>query len=146
MEKRDILNRWSECIEELFDDNRTSKPNIKKNIEGSSIMKNEVKQAIKSMKINKAAGPDGIFAEMIQSLNELGVHVMTKLINKIYDTGEIREDLTKSIFIALPKRSGATECELHRTISQMSHVTKILLKILMMRMKNRIRSKIAKEK
>ncbi|CAF5183930.1 unnamed protein product, partial [Rotaria magnacalcarata] len=109
MEKGDILNRWTEYIEELFDDNRTSKPNIKKNIEGPPIMKDEVRLAIKSMKTNKATGPDGISIEMIQCLDELGVDVMTKLINKIYDTGEIPEDLTKSIFIALPKKPGATE-------------------------------------
>ncbi|CAF4310248.1 unnamed protein product, partial [Rotaria magnacalcarata] len=145
MEKGDILNRWTEYIEELFDDNRTSKPNIKKNIEGPPIMKDEVRLAIKSMKTNKATGPDGISIEMIQCLDELGVDVMTKLINKIYDTGEIPEDLTKSIFIALPKKPGATECELHRTISLMSHITKVLLKILMMRMKNKITPEIAKE-
>ncbi|CAF1377520.1 unnamed protein product [Adineta ricciae] len=97
------------------------------------------------MKMNKATGPDGISVEMIQCLDEIGVDVMTKLVNKIYDTGDIPEDLTKSIFIALPKKSGATECELHRTISLMSHVTKILLKILMLRMKNKITPEIAKE-
>ena len=145
MAKSEILNRWSEYIQELFDDDRLPKPNIKKNIEGPPIMKDEVRQAIKSMKKNKATGPDGIAAEMIQSLDELGVDVFTKLINKIYDTGEIPEDLTKSIFIALPKKSGTTECELHRTISLMSHGTKILLKILMMRMKNKITPEIAKE-
>ena len=32
--ERGITNRWSEYIEELFNDNRTSKPNIKKNIGG----------------------------------------------------------------------------------------------------------------
>ncbi|CAF1635495.1 unnamed protein product, partial [Adineta ricciae] len=96
------------------------------------------------MKTNKATGPDGISIEMIHCLDELGVKVMTKLINKIYDTGEIPEDLTKSIFIALPKKPGATECELHRTISLMSHTTKVLLKILMMRMKNKITPEIAK--
>jgi hypothetical protein len=103
MDKQDILNRWSEYIEELFDDNRASKPNIKKSIEGPPIMKDEVRQAIKSMKLNKATGPDGISIEMIQCLDELGVDFMAKLINRIYDTGEIPEDLTKSIFIALPK-------------------------------------------
>lgn len=77
--------------------------------------------------------------------HELGVDVMTKLINKLYDTGEISEDLTKLIFIALPKKPGATEYELHFTISLMSHATKILLKVLMMRMRSRIRSEIAKE-
>ena len=145
IEKNEILNRWSEYIEELFDDNRMSKRNIRKNMEGPPIMKDEVRQAIKSMKGNKATGPDGIFVEMIQSLNELGVDAITNLVNKKYDTGEIPEDLTKSIFIAIPKKSGTTECKLHRTISLMSHVTKILLKVLMMRMRNKIKSEIAEE-
>ena len=50
MEKQDILNKWTEYKEEVFDDNRASKPIIKKNIQGPSIMKDEVRQAIKSMK------------------------------------------------------------------------------------------------
>ena len=108
-------------------------------------MKGEVRQVIKLMKTNKATGPDEISAEMIQSLGELGVDIMTKLINKIYDTGEIPEDLIKSIFIAFPKKSGAPECELHRTISLMNHVAKILLKILMMCMTNRVKPEITKE-
>ncbi|GFO41248.1 craniofacial development protein 2 [Plakobranchus ocellatus] len=40
------------------------------------------------------------------------------------ERGLIPTDLSKSIFIALPKKPGATECELHRTISLMSHITK----------------------
>ena len=53
--------------------------------------------------------------------------------------------MPKSVFIALPKKEGATECELHRTISLMSHVTKILLRIVMMRVRNKIRPEIAEE-
>ena len=43
--------------------------------------------------------------------------------------GVFPEDLSKSIFIALPKTNGATECEIHRTISLMSHVTEIYLEL-----------------
>ena len=56
IEKNEILDRWSEYIEELFDDNRMFKPNIRKNMEGPPIMKDEVRQTIKSMKGNKASG------------------------------------------------------------------------------------------
>ncbi|GFN91009.1 endonuclease-reverse transcriptase [Plakobranchus ocellatus] len=54
-------------------------------------------------------------------------------------------DLSKSIFIALPKKPGATECELHRTISLMSHITKILQKIIMLRIRIKIKPEIAEE-
>ena len=53
--------------------------------------------------------------------------------------------MLKSVFIVLPKKAGATECELHRTIGLMSHVTKILLTIVMMPVRNKIRPEIAEE-
>ena len=52
--------------------------------------------------------------------------------------------MAKSVFIALPKIPGAIECELHRTISLMSHITKVLLRVLMLRMRKSLRPEIAK--
>ena len=97
------------------------------------------------MKRNKAAGPDDIVTEMIVALKDFGIEKLTEVLNEVYDSGEIQEDLSKSISIALPNKPGAIECELHRTISLMSHVIKILLRILMMRARSRIRPEIAKE-
>ena len=70
---------------------------------------------------------------------------MTKVINEVSNTDEIPEDLSKSIFIALPKRAGANECELHRTIRLMSHITKFTLRIIMNRARSSIRPEIGKE-
>ncbi|GFO49054.1 hypothetical protein PoB_007555900 [Plakobranchus ocellatus] len=41
MEKKEILNKWSEYVEDRFKDDRCKKPKIKKNIEGSTIHKEE---------------------------------------------------------------------------------------------------------
>ena len=71
MEQHETLNRWSEYIEELFDDDGMPKPSIQKTLEGSSMIKDEVRQAINSMKNNKATSPGGILIEMIQSLGEV---------------------------------------------------------------------------
>ena len=93
-----------------------------KNFDGppiNSIMKDEVGKAVKLMKKGKTAGPDKITVEMIESLDEFGIDMLTDFLNAIYDSGEIPSDLSKSIFIALPKKPGATECESHRTISLM---------------------------
>jgi len=51
--------------------------------------------------------------------------------------------MLKSVFIALPKKPEAIDCETHRTISLMSHVTKILLRVIMMRARNQIKSEIS---
>ncbi|GFS20164.1 LINE-1 retrotransposable element ORF2 protein [Elysia marginata] len=96
---------------------------MKRNFAGPPIIKDEVRAAIRKMKAGKATGPDGVAVEMIEALEEYGVEKLTSLLNEIYDTGEIPTDISRSVFIALPKKPGATECELHRTISLMSHET-----------------------
>ena len=70
---------------------------------------------------------------------------MTKILNNIYETGQIPEGLSKSIFIVLPKQAGVIECQLHRTISLMGHPTKILRRIILNRTRTKIRPEIAQE-
>ncbi|GFR84929.1 hypothetical protein ElyMa_002429600 [Elysia marginata] len=83
--------------------------------------------------------------ELIEALEDYGTEQVTALLNNIYETGNIPADISKSIFIALPKKPGAVECEHPRTISLMSHITKILLRVIMMRVKKKIKPEIAAE-
>ena len=70
-------------------------------MEGPKILKSEVRAAVAKARKNKAARPDEIVAEMVMALDEFGIEKRIDVINKIYDTGEIPEDLSKSVFIAL---------------------------------------------
>lgn len=45
-------------------------------------------------------------------------------VNEIYDRGEIPEDLDISIIIVMPEK--VNECELHKTISLISHIIIIM--------------------
>ena len=54
-------------------------------------------------------------------------------------------ELNKFIFIGLPKVNGTIKCEKHRTISLMSHVTKLVLRIVMNRIRRRTLHEIAPE-
>ncbi|GFN74279.1 hypothetical protein PoB_000078500 [Plakobranchus ocellatus] len=45
MEKKEILNRWSEYVEYLFKDDRCKKTKIEENKEGPTILKEEVEAA-----------------------------------------------------------------------------------------------------
>ena len=96
-------------------------------------------------KKGRAPGPDNITVEEIEALGEYGIQVLTKLLNDIYNTGYIPADMLQSIFIALPKKPGSIECEDHRTISLMSHVTKLLLRIIMRRIRSKIKPEIGEE-
>ncbi|XP_060065586.1 uncharacterized protein LOC132545924 [Ylistrum balloti] len=51
--------------------------------------------------------------------------------------------MKKSIYISIPKKPGTAECDQHRTISLMGHLTKVLLRILMKRMRNEILPEIS---
>ena len=137
VEKDAILNRWTEYVEELFHDVRSSMPSFPDLIEGHNILKSEVRTAIKMMRKNIAAGPDGVVIEMTEALEEYGVEKLTEIINKIYDDGRFPEDLSKSIFITLPKKLTTVNCE-HHAISLMSHVTKIILRVLLLRLRSKI--------
>ena len=60
-------------------------------------------------------------------------------------TDNILAERTKSIFIVLPKQPGSTEGGRHRTISLMSQITKLLLRIILLRIKVNIRHEVAEE-
>jgi len=142
MDVEDKLNRWSEYIQDLFEDERGPPPEIN-NDYGPSILKEEVRAAIRKMKQNKAAGPDEIPVEIFDALNDNGISHFTKLLNEIYDTGQLPSDFHKSVFITLQKKPGATECENHRTISLISHAVKILLRIVMARIRSKLHPEIS---
>ncbi|GFO41256.1 hypothetical protein PoB_006776100 [Plakobranchus ocellatus] len=73
MEKKEIFNRWSEYVEDLFKDDRSKKPKIKKNIEGPTIFKEEVEAALKKMKNGKGIRPDYTPVEIIKALDNIGI-------------------------------------------------------------------------
>ena len=59
---------------------------------------------------------------------------ITKICNNIWTTGKWPEDWKSSVFILLFKKGDAKECENYRTIAMISHISKILLKIIHKRM------------
>ena len=72
-------------------------------MEGPPILKDEIECALKSMKNGKATGPDDISVEMIESLEDTGINKLESIMNKMYNTGTIPNNLSRSIFITLPK-------------------------------------------
>ena len=138
----EITSRWIEYVQELFDGKRSLSTEMTKNSEGPPIINEEVELAIKKTKNHKSPCPDEIKVEEIKALGEFGTQKLAEIIAEIYETGEIPDDLTKSVFIALPKKANATKCEQHRTISLMSHVTKIMLRVILSRVRNKTKPEI----
>ena len=94
------------------------------------------------MRSGKASGKDEITTEMLQALDENGVKKTTALCDMIYNSGFIPSDMNESVFIILPKKVKALNCSDYRTLSLMSHVLKVILKVLLQRNRKTIEIEI----
>ena len=126
MEQDQIKGRWTEYINSTYSDTeRKDKPVIGKQMNGNPITREEVRDAMKQMKKNKAVGNDEIAFEMIEALGNFGHDKITDIANIVYESENVPDEMIESLFIALPKKLGTTDCKAHRTISLMSHVTNL---------------------
>ena len=90
-------------------------------------MKDEIRAAIRKTKLGKVSGLDSISVGLLAALEDYGIDKMTTLPLK----SMIPADISKSMFIELPKKPRAREYELRRTTSLMTHSTRILLRIML---------------
>ena len=146
MEQDQIKRRWTEYINGLYSDTeRKDRPAIQKQMTGNPIQRDDIRDAMKQMKRNKAVGKDEIAFEMIETLGNFGLEKITDIANYVCDSENIPDEMIDSIFIALAKKPGTIDCKGHRTISLMSHVTKIILRVMLNRNKSTIREKVSDE-
>ena len=90
------------------------------------------------MKKNKSRGIDDIPAELLKATGESGEKIFLKLCNRSWKTKKWPDEWTKSIIITLPTKGGTRECKNNRTISLISHASKILLYVIAARLKNHL--------
>lgn len=67
------------------------------------------------------------------------------ILNKIYTSGELATDFYIVIFVAIPKNPMAADCKDHRTTSLPAHLVKLLLRIVLARIWNKLDNEVAKE-
>ena len=133
-ETEKITDRWKRYCEEMYTDNQAVNKDQSKKIENLEDepclppLKSEIEWAIKSLKDGKSPGCDNIQAEMIKASGEEGLDVYYRLCTKIWETGQWPTDWRRAIFIPLPKKEDLQLCSNYRTISLISHASKILLK------------------
>ena len=98
------------------------------------ILAREVKWALGNITMNKASGSDGTPVELFQILKDDDVEVLHSISQKIWKTQQWPQDWKRSVFIPIPKKGNAKECSNYRTTALMSHVSKVMLKILQARL------------
>ena len=136
-EEQDILKRWTEYCSELYTHTTTGDPKVLDvplliNNDSYPILREEVE--VKSPKKGKSAGVDNIPSELVQVGGEAMIDMLLIICNKIWKTGEWPTPWTQSLIITLPKKGNLQLCQNYRTISLISHPSKVMLRILLNRL------------
>ena len=93
-----------------------------------------MKWALGSITRNKASGGDGIPAELFQILKDNAVKVLHSICQQIWKTQQWPQDWKRSVFIPVSPK----ECSNYHTIALISHASKVMLKILQVRLQQYI--------
>ena len=132
IEAEDIKKKWQQYTEELYKNDLHDPDNhdgVITHLE-PGILECEVKWALGSISMNKASEGDKTAVELFQVLKDDAVKVLHSICQQIWKTQQWPQDWKRSIFILIPKKDDAKECSNCCTIALISHVSKVMLKIL----------------
>ena len=93
-------------------------------------MECDVKRALGSIITNKDSGGDRIPAELFNSLKDDTVKVLYSICQQIWKTQQWPQDWKKSVFIPIQRKGNVKECSNYHRIALISHVSKVMLKVL----------------
>ena len=115
------------------------------NTDSHLIHREEVEAAVKSLKPGKSAGVDNIPTELLQAGGKAMIDALLNICNKIWHTGEWPTSWTQSLVITLLMKGNLQQYQNYRTISLISHASKVMLKILLNRLTPQAETIIAEE-
>ena len=98
------------------------------------ILECEVKWALGSITTNKASGSDGIPVVLFQILKGDAVKVLHSICQQMWKTQQWPEDWKRSVFTPVPKKGKDKECSNYHKTALISHISKVMLKILQVRL------------
>ena len=84
--------------------------------------------------MNKVSGGDGIPVELVPILKDDAVKVLLSICQQILKAQQWPQDWKRSVFIPISKKGNAKECSNYHTIALISHMSKVMLKILQARL------------
>ena len=153
--KEAIKRRWKDYFEDLMNVKSVGEAKVtsmgmdggrNRVGEQEGIRREEVIKAIANLKNGKAAGVDGITAEMLKYGGEAIVDWMHRICALAWNEGKVPGDWTKAIIIPVYKGKGSrSECGNYRGISLLSIAGKVYGKIVVERVQKITESMISEE-
>ena len=133
-----INKRWREHFQELLNRNTATQSNFICHIPQSPIREDmgepptlsEVQDAIRSLKNNRATGPDGIPAEVLKEGGAALLCCLHALLLKVWEEEELPSELRDALIVTIFKKGDKADCGNYRGISLLSTTGKVLARIL----------------
>ena len=94
------------------------------------ILEYEVKWALGSITTSKVSGGDGIPVELFHILKDDAVKVLHALCQQFWKTQQWPQDWKWKVFIPIPKKCIGKEYSNYSTAELISHISKVMLRIL----------------
>ena len=76
--------------------------------------------------------------ELLQILKDDAVKVLHSICQQVWKTQQWPQDWKGSVFILIPKKGNAKECSNYSTTALISHASKVMLKILQVRLQQHV--------
>ena len=135
-----VLRIWKKHFEKLLvsnssDEEDTPEPIIDDGIECIPPSQDEVRIAINRLKNNKAAGADGLQAELFKTGGQMLVRSMHQLISTTWVEECMSNDWNLSILCPVHKKGNKTICANYRGISLLPIAYKVLSSVMCKRLK-----------
>ncbi|KAL4084163.1 hypothetical protein QTP88_027996 [Uroleucon formosanum] len=141
---------WKKYLEQLYEGPELTGQEIEHeeimdNSSNYSVLREEFDKALKDLKKKKAAGIDEIQAELWKEFGESMRSELFKLMKELFNSGELPLDFTKCKIISIPKKATTNKYDQYRTISLLTHVSKILTIIMSRRMEYKIEAILSED-
>ena len=92
--------------------------------------------------MNKASGGDAIPVELFQILKDDAMKVLHSICQQIWKTQQWPQYWKRSVYFPMPKKGNAKECSNYCTIALISHSSKVMLKILQVRLQQYVNGEL----
>ena len=148
-EETEVIRRWKEHFEGLLQ--KTDGPYQNTTWrevpleDDQEILKEEVRRAVKRLKMRKAPGICGVVSEMLKAGGEVVVEWLTEVFNMVWRIGVAPEDWKNAVIVPVYKKGSRLDCSNYRGISLMSIVGKVFARVLNERVKEVTGDKVMDE-
>ena len=104
----------------------------------------EIYAALKGMKNGAAGGVDSLTIEILKA-DQKRVDILHYFLHKLWEQEQLPEDWRRGLIVKLPKKGDLTECGNWRGITLTTVAAKVLGGILIIRIRDRVDSKLRQE-